>query len=118
MWRSNVTREHLLQKISLLAMLGPIRDGSKIHTLKTIDDTGRSLTIEQEGEIIDNLAFLSYRRKNSRNITALCMQEDEDGQGMLVRLAVNGNAPAHIENGLQKICMALEEVAQRSRVSQ
>ncbi|PGH32376.1 hypothetical protein GX50_04856 [[Emmonsia] crescens] len=114
MWRSNVTREHLLQKISLLAMLGPIRDGSKIHTLKTIDDTGRSLTIEQEGEIIDNLAFLSYRRKNSRNITALCMQEDEDGQGMLVRLAVNGNAPAHIENGLQKICMALEEVAQRN----
>ncbi|KKZ68836.1 hypothetical protein EMCG_00007 [[Emmonsia] crescens] len=117
MWRSNVTREHLLQKISLLAMLGPIRDGSKIHTLKTIDDihdTGRSLTIEQEGEIIDNLAFLSYRRKNCRNITALCMQEDEDGEGMLVRLAVNGDAPAHIENGLQKICMALEEVAQRN----
>ncbi|KAK2797609.1 hypothetical protein FQN50_009122 [Emmonsiellopsis sp. PD_5] len=114
MWRSNVTREHLLQKISLLAMLGPIRDGSKIHTLKEIDGTGRSLTIEQEGEIVDNLAFLSYRRKSCRNITALCMQEDEDGEGMLVRLAVNGDALSHIEDGLQQICMALEKVAQRN----
>lgn len=69
MWRSNVTREQLLQKISLLAMLGPIRDGPKTHTLKEIDGTGRILTIEQEGEIIDNLAFLSYRRKSCRNIT-------------------------------------------------
>ncbi|OJD23474.1 hypothetical protein ACJ73_05171 [Blastomyces percursus] len=114
MWRSNITREHLLQKISFLAMLGPIRDGSKIHSLKEVDGTGRSLTIEQEGEIVDNLAFLSYRRKNCRNITALCMQEDEDGEGMLVRLAVNGDALSHIENGLQQICLALEEVAQCS----
>ncbi|KKZ63762.1 hypothetical protein EMCG_00244 [[Emmonsia] crescens] len=109
MWRSNVTREQLLQKISLLAMLGPIRDGPKTHTLKEIDGTARILTIEQEGEIIDNLAFLSYRRKSCRNITALCMQEDEDGEGMLVRLAVNGDALLHIKNGLQQICTVLEK---------
>ncbi|OJD25810.1 hypothetical protein ACJ73_02827 [Blastomyces percursus] len=114
MWRSNITREHLLQKISLLAMLGPIRDKLKIYTLKEIDGIGRSLMIEQEGEIDDNLAFLSYRRKNCRNITALCMQEDGDGEGMLVRLAVNGDELSHIKNGLQKICTALEGVAQRN----
>lgn len=118
MWGSNITRDQLLQKISLLATLGPIGDGPRRHNLTAQTDIRRSLTVEQEAEIVDNLAFLSYRRKDSQNVTAICMEENEDGEGMLVRLAVNGGALSQIACGVREICMILEQIARRSKVSQ
>jgi hypothetical protein len=38
------------------------------------------------------------------------MQEDESGEGMLARLAVNGDALSQIENGLREICKALRKL--------
>jgi hypothetical protein len=115
MWGSNVSHEQLLQKISLLAMLGPIREEPKGHCLVSREDKAYSLTVEQEREIITNLAFLSYRRKDSQNVTAICIKEDGDGQGLVVRLAVNGGAIAHVEEGLRRICEMLERASQRSK---
>ena len=115
MWGSKVTREHLLQKISLLAILGPIREGEREHNLISSPGQERSVTIEQEAEIISNLSFLSYRRKDPQTVTAICIEEDEDRQGMIVRMAVSGGAIAYVEDGLRQICGILEEASRRGK---
>ena len=47
-WGSKVTREHMLQKISLLAMLGPIREGEKEHNL--ITNPGQECSMTASGD--------------------------------------------------------------------
>ena len=49
MWGGSITREYSLRKISLLAMLGPVREGPKEYELVSRSDRVSSLTIEQEG---------------------------------------------------------------------
>jgi hypothetical protein len=101
-WGSTATRNLLLQKNSLLAILGPIREGHKEHSLNSKPEQGRSLTVEQEGEIVQNLSFLSCCRKDPHTVTAIYIEEDEDGQGVVVRLAVSGDTISHIEEWLQQ----------------
>ena len=51
----------MLQKISLLAMLGTIREGETEHKLFSNAARERSINVEQEAEIVSNLSFLSCR---------------------------------------------------------
>jgi hypothetical protein len=76
-----------------------------------------SLTIEQEREIVSNLAFLSSRSKNSKRVVAIGIEEDHDGQGMTIRMAVNGGDKdiPHTEQGLQQISKILEQVSRRGK---
>lgn len=48
MWGTTVGREPLLQKISLIAMLGPLRTGAKDNPLTSSADQQRRLTNEPE----------------------------------------------------------------------
>ena len=73
----------------------------------------RILTIEQEAEIASNLAFLSRPQYDPKSVAAVSIEEDEYGQGMVVRLCVNGDALSRIEEGLKEICGLLEEISQR-----
>jgi len=66
MWKTSVTRELMLQKISLIAMLGPLRIGAKENNLTSSHDPRRCLTVDQEAEIVRNLSFLCYRRKDPK----------------------------------------------------
>ena len=118
MWDSHINREQLLQKISLLAMLGGVREGAKEHPLGRAPDQQRTLTIEQEAEIAKNLAFLSRQRKDLLNVAAIGIEEDEDGQGMVIRLSVNGCKLSGVEGGLKEICEILEQIAQLCRPPQ
>jgi hypothetical protein len=117
MWGSNVTREHILQKITLLAMLGGVREGIKEHEL--IPQPGRAscLTIEQEGEIVSNLAFLASRRKNSKLVVAIAIEEDDDGQGVTIRIAVNGDIVMHLKEGLVQLSAILQQVSRLGRLN-
>ena len=116
MWGSNVDRELLLQKISLLAMLGPIREGHKEHGLVSAPDQVRSLTIEQEAEVVRNLSFLSCRRKDPLSVPAICVEENAGGRGMIVRVAVSGNTVSYVEDELRQMCSTLENIAKRGNL--
>ena len=118
MWGSHTHREHLLQKISLVAMLGGVREGAREHPLGRAPDQQRTLTIEQEAEIAGNLAFLSRQRKDPLNVAAIGIEEDEDGQGMVIRLSVNGSKLSGVERGLKEMCRILEQIAQLCRPPQ
>lgn len=113
---TKIPRDVLLNKISLLAMLGPIREGQQEHSLTSTDDPRRGLTIDQEGEIVRNLSFLAYRRKDPHSVVALCIEEQEDGEGMTVRFSVNGDSVLYVKEGLQQICTTLEKISRQGRV--
>lgn len=51
---------------------------------------GSSLTIEQEQEIVSVLAFLSSYSKKCKRVVAIGIEEDRDGQGIVIRMALNG----------------------------
>lgn len=108
----------MLQKISLLAILEPVRDRPKQHMLVSPPGRRSSLTIEQEQEIISNLAFLSSRSKNSKRVVAIGIEEEHDGQGMVIRMAVNGGDKdiSHTEEGLVQISRILEQVSRRGKI--
>jgi hypothetical protein len=112
-WGSGISREQLLQKISLLAMLGGVREGLREHVLVSASSSKHILTVEQEAEIANNLAFLSRRRHDPRSVAAVAIEENEDGQGMTVRLCVNGETTLGVEEGLKEICRTLEQISQQ-----
>ncbi|KAJ9130176.1 hypothetical protein NKR23_g12318 [Pleurostoma richardsiae] len=113
MWGGQIRREALLQKISLLAMLGGVHEGPREHPLTSAPGQERTLTVEQEAEIAGNLAFLSRRRKDSLSVAAIGIEEDEDGQGMVVRLCINGGILSRIEDGVKEMCAMLEQISRQ-----
>ena len=68
-----------------------------------------SLTIEQEREVVSNLAFLSSRSKNSKRVVAIGLEEDHDGRGLVIRMAINGGDKdvPYTEEGLKQISRIL-----------
>jgi hypothetical protein len=64
------------------------------------------------------LAFLSSCLKNSKIIVAVSIEEDPDGQGMVIRMAVNNSNKdiPHLKDGLKQISTILEQVSRRSKL--
>ena len=110
-WDSGITRESLLQKIALLTMIGRTPEPSHRYTFVCPPSDPRALTIDQEAEIAENLAFLGRRSLESHNVAAIGIEEDEDGQGMIIRVTVNGTMLSSVVAGLNKICRSLESAA-------
>ena len=117
MWNSTVAREPLLQKISLLAILESVRDHPKQHMLISPPGWRSSLTIEQEREVVSNLAFLSSHSKNSKRVVAIGLEEDHDGRGLVIRMAINGGDKdvPYTEEGLKQISRILEQASRRGK---
>ena len=99
-------------------MLEPVRDGPKERALASRSGHESSLTLEQEREVISNLAFLSSRSKNSKRVIAIGIEEDPDGLGMVIRMAVNGGDKdiSHLEEGLIHISGILERVSRLGKI--
>lgn len=101
MWETSVTRELLLQKISLIAMLGPLRIGPKENRLTSTDDQRRCSSVGQEAEIVRHLSFLCYRRKDSQAVNTICIEEILAGKGLIVQLVVSGTATLYAKEDLR-----------------
>ncbi|KAK1046753.1 hypothetical protein LTR12_017306 [Friedmanniomyces endolithicus] len=113
-WGTGLYNETLLQKITLLAIFGQTPAEPKRHPLKLEGESDeRVLTIEQEAEVSGNLAFLSRRSTDSQNVAAIGIEEDEDGEGMVIRVAVNGGMLESVVVGLSKICEVLGTISKR-----
>lgn len=110
LWASDVSRDGLLQKITLLALLGPPQEHPRNHTLVATAEK-RLLTIDQEAEVAGNLAFVARQSSDSQNVAAVGIEEDTNGQGMVVRVTANGSMLASVVGVLTCICQTLERIA-------
>ena len=92
-------------------MIGRAPEPSHSYTLICPPSGTRNSTIDQEAEIAGNLAFLGRRSLESHNVAAIGIEEDENGQGMIIRVTVNGTMLSSVVAGLNKICRGLESAA-------
>lgn len=114
LWASDVSRDGLLQKITLIALLGPPQEHPRNHTLVATAEK-RVLTIDQEAEVAGNLAFISRQSAESQNVAAVGIEENTNGKGMVVRVTSNGRMLASVVGVLTCICLTLEKIAANGR---
>lgn len=113
MWDSDVSRKRLLQNITLLWALNQIPEKpSENHLVSRTDNTHR-LTVERENEIVDNLAFLSATTKDYLKVMAVCVEEDESGQAITIRIASDTGDLSELAKGFSRLAKVLEQAALR-----
>ncbi len=111
-WGSiSITREELLQKITLVAICAPTPEAPRAYEL--VEHQQRAFTIHQEAEVAANLSFLSRRSKESHNVAAIALEEEAGGRGITVRVAVNGKMLTNVVEALASICKVLEAIARQ-----
>jgi hypothetical protein len=115
MWHSGVSRERLLQNITLLWTLNRIPEKPREnHLVSRIDSTHR-LTVERENEIVANLAFLSATTKDYLKVMAVCIEEDESGRAITIRVASNTGDMLELVTGFSRLARVLEQAARRGQ---
>lgn len=62
-----------------------------------------------------NLADLSIRSTDGQNVAAIGIEEDEDGEGMVIRVAVSGGMLESVVVGLSKVCEILGTISKRGK---
>jgi len=113
-----VEYQQLLAEIVLLWLLNetpippsenPIHDS--IASNNTISP--RVLSLKREKELAESLAFLAGITDDPKKVVALCIEEEQDGKGMTVRLAVNNGGLDNVRNGFQRFAGILQSISKK-----
>ncbi|RDW88023.1 hypothetical protein BP6252_00055 [Coleophoma cylindrospora] len=112
MWDSDITSQQLSQKIDSLEKI------CKVPGLATENDvadvkSSRYLNPRREKEIADNLAFFSNISGDKRNVAAVGIEEDTDGNGCTFRIAANTGSVSDLLAGFTGLARILEKAATR-----
>ena len=115
LWRG-VSQRQLIENITLLWTLNEIPERPSETQLSNGSLPDRSLTILQEKELVDNLAFLSSTKDTHLKIMAVCVEERDDHEGLTIRLASNTGDITDVQQGFKKVARVLEEAATRGKL--
>jgi hypothetical protein len=113
-WMKGISRERLMDNITLLWTLNEIPDIPEEIILPKESDAVGELTIEREKSLVENLAFLSAATDDMSKVMAVCVEEDPDREGVTIRMASNTECRAEILDGFKKITRVLEQAALQS----
>jgi len=100
---------HLLNDTPKVPSDNPI-DGSSIP-----DDTSstRVISLKREKELAETLAFLAAYTDDPKKVVALCIEEEEHGKAMAIRMAVNSGGLLKLQEGFQTLAEILEKIVKR-----
>jgi hypothetical protein len=115
MWDSGVSRKRLLQNITLLWTLNQIPETPRENQLVSGTDRTHRLTVERENEIVANLAFLSATTKDYLKVMAVCVEEDDSGEAVTIRIASNTGNLSELVKGFSRLAKVLEQAARRGQ---
>lgn len=113
MWGSSITQKRLMQNINQLRSLNQVPEEPAENPPVLNVDTAHQLTIDRENEIVSNLAFLSAITDNYLEVMAACVEEDESGEAITVRIASNSGDLSVVVEGLTRLARVLEQAARR-----
>jgi hypothetical protein len=113
MWDSGISRKRLIQNITLLWTMNQVPEKPKENHLVSDNNKTHRLTLERENEIVGNLAFLSATTDDNLKIMAACVEEDENGEAITIRVASNTGDLAEIVKGFETLGRILERAARR-----
>lgn len=112
MWGSAVTREQLGQSISRLRKLNEVPEPPK-ENIPAPGVDSHNLSVEREKDIASNLAFLSATSDDNQKVMAVCVEEQLNGEGIIIRIASNSGDLSEVTNGFKMLATILEKSAQR-----
>lgn len=113
MWDSGITQKRLMQNIALLRTLNQIPEKPKENDLISDVHASHRLTLERENEIVGNLAFLSSTTDDILRVTAVCVEEGDSGEDIIIRVASNTGDLTEVVVGFGRLARVLEESARR-----
>jgi hypothetical protein len=102
-----------MQNITLLWTLSQIPEKPKENHLVPNKNGMHRLTLERENEIVGNLAFLSATTDDNLKVMAVCIEEDESGEAITIRVASNTGDLVEIVKGFEALGRILERTARR-----
>jgi len=115
MWDSGISRKRLIENIALLWTLSQVPENPKENHLVSGTNKTHRLTLERENEIVGNLAFLSATTDDNQKVMAVCVEEDESGEAITIRVASNTGDLAEIAKGFETLGRILEQAARRGQ---
>ena len=111
-----VTEQVLRENIALLELLGKEHKKPAANLLapdfrERNSSFSRQLTIERERDLIDTFAFLSASSGDPDQVIAVCIEEQQDGKSMTVRISANSGDMRPRKKVLKRIVSTLEHIA-------
>ncbi|KFY04962.1 hypothetical protein O988_00372 [Pseudogymnoascus sp. VKM F-3808] len=113
MWGGAVTRSQFQQTISNLRELDEVPEVPVENLVVLEEDSTRHLSVAREKEIASNLAFLSATSDNSLKVMAVCVEENNNGEGVTIRIASNTGDLSGVTRGFTLLATILEQAARR-----
>ena len=106
------------ENVALLAVLSEVsgyEDGNAQVDVSTPrqDTSPRRLSLKQESDLVDDLAFISATSEEPEHVIAVCIEEHRDSKGLTIRLARNKGDLQETKHALKEITSVLEKVAAR-----
>jgi len=115
MWDSGITRKRLLQNITLLWTLKNVLERPSENIVSSGTESPHRLSLERENEIVSNLAFLSATTDDILKVMAVCVEEDDSGEAITIRIASNTGDLSAVVEGFNRLAGVLELAARRGQ---
>ena len=96
-------QKRLVENITLLWALGETPDQPKENELRESYDEGRQLFPNRERQLVNNFAFISASTDNMLRVMAVCIEENFNKTGMIIRLASNTGDLSYVAQGFNSI---------------
>jgi len=115
-WRK--VEQQTLAKIVLHQLLNDTPEPpseNAIHDSISSNNTSspRVLSLKREKELAEALAFLAGNTDDPKKVIALCIEEEPDGKGMTIRLAVNNGDLENVQNGFRRFSDILQSITKK-----
>jgi hypothetical protein len=101
----------LAENIVLLQKLNPEPERASTNPPLDLPSAGRTLSPKHEQAIVESLAFLLASRDKPDCILALCLEEERNGQGVILRYAVNNEGEEVLTAGINGFARILQAEA-------
>ncbi len=113
MWKSAITRQQLRQSISRLQTLTEVPESPEENIISPDLGFKGHMSVERKCEITSNLAFLSATSDDNQKVMAVCVEQQSDGEGIIIRIASNSGDISEVVNGFRLMAAILEQAARR-----
>jgi hypothetical protein len=115
----------LEQLLAMVVLLHLLNDTPQVPSDNPFDDSSipsdtfstRVLSLKREKELAETLAFLAAYTADPKKVVALCIEEEDHGKAMTIRMAVNNGGLLKLQEGFQTVAGILERIAKRGCIS-
>ena len=79
--------------------------------------SSRTLKLAHELDIVKALSFLSSYTNDPNKVSALCLTEQRDENGLVINIAINKGSTDELKQGLESLCQILINGSLKGKLS-